>query len=132
MKTLRIIVEKSRDFYSAYAENCDGIYGAGETVEEAKSNVIKGLELFIETKSTEGLPKILKGSYQIVFRFDTQSFLNYYNKVFSNVALERLTGINQKLLHHYSSGLRTPRISQRKKIESALHKLGNELLSVEL
>ena len=27
-----------------------------------------------------------------MYRFDTQSFLNYYNKVFTNVALERIKG----------------------------------------
>lgn len=73
----------------------------------------------------------MKGEYHIVFRFGIQSFLNYYSKVFSNVALERLTGINLKLLHHYTSGLRTSREAQRKKIENALHKLGKELLTVK-
>jgi len=58
--------------------------------------------------------------------------MNYYNKIFTNVALERITGINQKLLHHYSSGLKKPRAMQRKKIETALHRLGNELLAVRL
>ena len=37
-------------------------------------------------------------------------------------ALEKLTGINQKQLHHYATGLRKPREAQRKKIETALHK----------
>lgn len=66
-----------------------------------------------------------------MYRFDTQSFLNYYNKVFTNVALERITGINQKLLHHYATGLKKPREPQRKKIEIALHKLGSELLAAQ-
>ena len=58
--------------------------------------------------------------------------MNYYNKVFTNVVLVRITGINQKLLHHYATGLKKPRGPQRKKIEIALHKLGSELLSLEL
>jgi predicted RNase H-like HicB family nuclease len=132
MNTLRIVIEKSTDFYDAYAENCEGVYGAGETVELAKANVLEGIELLKKTKSFNELPDILKEDYQVIFHFDTKSFLNYYNKVFSNVALERLTGINQKLLHHYASGLRTPRDKQRKKIEQALHNLGRELLAIEL
>jgi len=43
-----------------------------------------------------------------------------------------MTGINQKQLHHYASGLKKPRQEQRKKIETALHKLGEELLAIEL
>jgi predicted RNase H-like HicB family nuclease len=132
METIRIIIEKSADYYDAYAENCAGVYGAGETPEAAKKDVLKGLDLFINSRDKEKLPKILQGEYNVIFRYDTQSLLNYYNKLFSNVALERLTGINQKLLHHYSSGLKKPRETQRKKIEKALHHLGEELLAVEL
>ncbi len=132
MKTIRIIIEKSADYYDAYAENCEGVYGAGETPEEAKKNVLEGLELLKESRPEDQWPAILRGEYNIVFKFDIRSLLNYYNTYFSNVALEKLTGINQKQLFHYASGLKKPREAQRKKIESALHKLGNELLSVEL
>ena len=132
METIKIIVEKSVDYYDAYAENCEGVYGAGETAEEAKANALEGLKLFVESRNKEELPAILQGKYEIVFQYDIQSFLSYYNKIFTNVALERMTGINQKLLHHYSSGLRRPRPQQRKRIETSLHRLGKELLSVEL
>jgi hypothetical protein len=93
---------------------------------------LKGLELFVNSREKKDLPAILQDGYSIVFHYDTQSFMNYYNKLFSNVALERITGINQKLLHHYASGLKKPREAQRKKIEKALHHLGEELLTVEL
>ncbi|MDR3226219.1 MAG: antitoxin HicB [Prevotellaceae bacterium] len=133
METKKIIINvgASSDYFGAFAENCQGIYGAGSTVQEAKENVLEGLKLFVK-HNANNLPEILKGEYEIVYKYDTQSFLNYYNKIFTNVALERLTGINQKLLHHYSSGLKKPREAQRKKIEKALHNLGKELLAVEL
>ncbi|MDR0843803.1 MAG: hypothetical protein LBN71_01160 [Tannerella sp.] len=132
METIKIIIEKSADYFDAYAENCDGIWGAGETAEAAKVDALKGLELFVNSREKKELPAILQGEYTIKFSYDTQSFMNYYNKLFSNVALERLTGINQKLLHHYSTGLKKPRLAQRKKIENALHELGKELLEVKL
>jgi len=132
MRTVKIIIEKSKDYYDAYAENCEGIYGAGATAEEAKEDALRGLELFVNSREKKDLPEILQGEYTIEYEYDTQSFLNYYNRIFTNVALERITGINQKLLHHYSSGLKKPREVQRKKIEAALHRLGNELLTVKL
>lgn len=67
----------------------------------------------------------------MVFIFDVESLLNYYNGVFTKSALMRLTGINQQQLHHYSKGLKKPRQTQIKKIETALHKLGKELLAIE-
>jgi hypothetical protein len=40
MKTLRIVIERSADMSSAYAENAEGIYGGGDTVEEAKQSIL--------------------------------------------------------------------------------------------
>ncbi|MDR2087278.1 MAG: type II toxin-antitoxin system HicB family antitoxin [Dysgonamonadaceae bacterium] len=132
MDKIIITVGASADHFGAYAENCPGIYGAGDTPEAAKQNALEGLNLLIKHSEKEDLPNVLKGEYCVVYRYDTQSFLKHYNSIFTNVALERLTGINQKLLHHYSTGLKKPRPAQRKKIESALHQLGQELLAVEL
>jgi len=132
MEKIIIIIGASSDHFGAYSENCDGIYGAGNTVEEAKENALEGLRLFIDTRKKEELPEILQGEYEIVYRFDTQSLLQYYAKIFNKAALERITGINQKQLHHYASGFRKPRKEQRERIGRALHRLGKELMSVEL
>jgi predicted RNase H-like HicB family nuclease len=130
LKKIKIIIERTNDSYTSYAENVEGVYGSGDTVEEAKQSAIEGLKLY--KKYNEKLPAILKADYEIVFKFDTESFLNFYKKIFTNAALERMTGINQKQFQHYASGLKKPRLAQAKKIESAMHSLGQELMAVEL
>lgn len=130
-KKIKIIIEKSSDSYSAYSENVDGIFGHGDTVEDAKQSALRGLELH-KKYNKEKLPSILKGDYEIVFKFDAESFLTYYKKIFTNAALERMTGINQKQFQHYASGLKKPRQAQVKKIEAAMHELGRELMAMEL
>lgn len=132
MKQVKIVIEKTKNHYDAYAENAEGIYGGGETAEEAKQSIVKAIELSKKYNAHGKIPAILKGDYKLVFRFDTESLLNFYKGVFSNSALERITGINQRQLQHYASGLKKPREPQLKKIERALHKLGGELLAVEL
>lgn len=130
--TIKIIIERSSDSFTSYAENVPGIYGQGDSVEEAKKSALDGLRLFKEYNSDKNIPLALKNDFEIVFKFDAESFLNYYKKIFTNAALERLTGINQKQFHHYASGLKRPRTAQMKKIENAIHSLGRELISVEL
>ncbi|OKL42095.1 type II toxin-antitoxin system HicB family antitoxin [Pontibacter flavimaris] len=132
MKQVRIIIEKTDDLYSAYAENVEGVYGGGETVAEAKQSVVDAIRLLKQYNAEEGVPAVLKGEYELVYRFDTVSLLNYYKGIITNAALERMTGINQKQLQHYATGLKKPRRPQAKKIEHALHELGKELLAVEL
>ena len=40
-KQIKIIIERSDDAFSSYAENVSGIYGMGDTVEQAKQSVFK-------------------------------------------------------------------------------------------
>ena len=108
------------------------MYGHGDTVEEAKQSALNGMNLLKKYNEDVNLPAILKEEYEVVFKFDAESFLNFYKKIFTNAALERMTGINQKQFQHYASGLKKPRLAQIKKIESAMHSLGKELMAVEL
>lgn len=132
MKQVKIVIEKSKDHYSAYSENVEGIYGAGDTPDEAKQSILYAIRLLKKHNKPQNIPAILKANYEVVYRFDTESLLNYYKKVFTHSALERITGINQRQLQHYSSGLKKPRPAQKKKIEVALHQLGRELLAIVL
>ncbi|MCA6514885.1 MAG: hypothetical protein ACOVOY_10015 [Sediminibacterium sp.] len=131
MKTIRIIIEKNEDGYWGYAENESGITGGGETVQACKQDILDCIDTF-KLMTAKNRPKFLLSSYQLVYRFDAESLLAYYKGIFTNSALERLTGINQKQLQHYATGHRKPRPNQREKIQAALHQLGSELLAVEL
>ena len=126
MKTIRIIIERSKDAFWAYSENIAGVNGVGDTVEKVKKSALEGLEIQKELGNLEDK------DYKVIFKFDTESLLNYYKNIFSAPALSRLTGINEKQIHHYASGYRKPRPATVKKFANALHHLGEELLAVEL
>lgn len=126
MKIIRIVIERSNDCYWAYAENLAGVSGGGDTVEDAKKEALNALELQKE------LGNIANREYEIRYKYDAESLLQYYKGILNNPAIERITGINQKLIHQYSTGKKKPRIAQRQKITEALHRLGREMLSVEL
>jgi len=135
MEKLIIQIEASKDFFDGYAVNVDGISGGGNTIEECKCNIMEGLKLMVNNSDNSycKAPQwLINGDYEIEYRYDTQSILTHYSNVFTKPALERLTGINQKQLHHYATGLKKPRLEQRKKIEKAFHNLGKELLTVQL
>lgn len=129
---IKIIIERSADLFCAYAENIDGVLGSGETVDEAKTSIEKSIALLKKYNKKDKVPKALTGDYKLIYKFDTESFFKYYKGILTNTGLEKLTGISHKQLNHYATGLRKPRPAQLKKIESALHKLGNELIAVEL
>jgi len=131
MKTIKIIIERNEDGFWGYAENEKAIVGGGNTVQDCKQDILDCIET-LKDLNQENKPAFLEKEYELIYKFDTASLLSYYKGIFTNSALERITGINQKQIQHYASGHRNPRAEQRLKIENALHNLGKELLAVEL
>lgn len=134
MNTLKVTIESLENGYSAFIENLDGVVATGATIEEIKANLIDCLDDYIETcKHLKcEIPEMLLGDYRIEFSMDVKSLLTIYSGIFTKSGLERLTGINQKQLWHYANGISTPRRAQVLKIENALHRLGEELISLHL
>lgn len=133
MGKIRVIIERASDgTFGAYGETVPGIYGMGDTAEKAKKEAVESAEIFKEVNSPENIPKELRGKYELVFKYDVESLLNYYKGIFSGPAWHKMTGINEKQIHHYATGLKKPRPAQKEKIEKALHQLGEELIAVEL
>ena len=134
MSNLTVIIEQTENNYAAYIEGIDGIVATGHSVDEIKTKMIEAIDLYVETCKDMDLeiPKELLGDYNLTFKMDTKSMRAFYYGIFTKAGLSRLTGINQKQLWHYASGMSTPRPAQKVKIENALHKLGEELLAVRL
>ena len=134
MRILKAKIESLENNYSAYIESIDGVVATGSTIAEIKENLIDAIDDFVETCGSLGceVPDALKGDYTLEFSMDVKSLLTLYQRIFTKSGLERLTGINQKQLWHYANGSSVPRRAQVLKIENALHRLGNELLSLHL
>lgn len=131
-KKLIINICASSDSFGGYGENCEGIYVAGDSVREVKEESRKLIEVLKEEWPKSEWPQALKEDWPIEWHYDVQSLLSHYQGIFTNAALERLTGINQKQLWNYANGVSKPRKEAREKIEKALHSLGHELLEFSL
>ena len=134
MNILKAVIESLENNYSAYIVGLDGVVATGSTIDEIQQHLIEAVNDYVETcrqlKCT--IPEQLEGDFKIEFSMDVKSLLTIYSGIFTKSGLERLTGINQKQLWHYANGISTPRRAQAERIESALHRLGSELLSVRL
>lgn len=130
MGKISVTIEKGTDLFGAWADNIPGIYGEGETVKETKESIWAAIALYKEYN--DDIPSELEGDVEIEWHFDVQSFLQYFNGIFTKAALERITGINQKLLGHYASGLKKPRKTQVEKIETALQGFLDDMKMIHL
>ena len=118
--------------YCAQAPILLGCVSTAATLSEMKKNIKEAIEFHVESSLEDGdiIPEVFKGKYELEFRLSIEALLNAYSDIFTKAALSRITGINQRQLWHYASGMRKPRPTQRKRIEDGLHRLGSELLAI--
>lgn len=134
MKQSMVEISFTGNNFSAHVPELPGCVSTGNSPVEVKENIKDAISFHLAGMAEDGevIPENFIGSYELIYKFDAPSLLNYYKGIFTNAAFERITGINQKQIQHYASGHRSPRADQKQKIKNALHKLGEELISVEL
>ena len=118
--------------YYVYLEIYPVILGMGDNVISAKENFLETIRLTEEEigkDSALSYPEFLDGEYEIQYKYDVQGFLEYYSGIITPTALGKLSGINTKQMWNYMHGVSKPRRIQVEKIESALHKLGADLIN---
>jgi len=132
MNKIVVYVEKSEDgTYWGTSQNYEGIVSTfGNTFEELKTNfeqaLLDNLTIAKETKE----PYV--DNYNKVcfdYKMDLSSFFNLFKGV-SIQAIAEKSSLNPSLVRQYKNGIKTASIEQTKKIETAVHQLGQELLSV--
>ncbi len=98
-------------------------------IEGFKDYVKESIDFYIEGRRErkEPYPSVFDGEYEIFYDFDISTLLDYYRGVFSFAALQVITGINQKQLAHYASGVSSPRPKQVEKIKSGLRRLAKDI-----
>jgi hypothetical protein len=132
MKKVKVIVERGRDDkYCAYMDCYDfdfGLAGFGSTAKDAIADFYKSYE---EEKAMCLKEEKTAPELEFDIRYDVCSFLDYYSGILSKSGLEKITGINQKQLWHYSSGSRQPKAKTAKKIQERIHDFANELKRVQ-
>ena len=131
---LIVRVGKAEKNYAAYVEGLDGFVCTADTFEELKKEVVEGINFHLNGLREDGdpVPDIFNREYILVYKWSVVGLLDYYRRVLSLAALERITGINQTQLGHYAAGRSRRRKQQVEKIEKALHHLGEELCTISL
>ncbi|MDR2585887.1 MAG: DNA-binding protein [Prevotellaceae bacterium] len=128
---VRVIVERGKDNkFSAFMDYYDlefGLAGFGNTAKEAIQDFYESYDEEKEMCQREGksIPEL-----EFEIQYDMSSFLDYFSGVLSKSGLETITGINQKQLWHYSSGLRKPRPSTVVHIQNSLHAFADSIKQV--
>jgi predicted RNase H-like HicB family nuclease len=95
---IKMVVEKTKTGYSAYAEKYP-VYTVGKSLDELKSNILEAVNLLSE-KSGKSVAES-----DLTITLDLQQFFEFY-KVINAKALSERIGMNQSLLAQYIKGVK--------------------------
>jgi hypothetical protein len=132
MGKILVIIEKDKNGFGAFSDNIQStIIGEGKTASEAKADFFRSFQEVVESyASSDDIPAELKNP-EFEFKYDISAFFNLFE--FLNISkFAKRSGINPSLMRHYKLGDTYISDTQAHKIESCIHEIGQEFLSISL
>lgn len=123
MKKIPLIIERTDDRFFGRVKFDDNLIVVDESSLEKLEDKVKEILLSFHNIDKTGVR--FKHSYDLSALFEKFSYLKI-----SNVA--ELAGLNASLLRQYVIGNKQASPSQAKRIETAIHKIGRELLDTNV
>lgn len=122
------------NFGCAWSDDVAGtVVVTAKTLDKLKADFEESLRMHIEGCLMDGdvLPEYLvNGDYTVEYVLNTAALLRDAEEYTTMAAISRASGINQKQLSHYASGLKHPRPLQVERIKEGLHRIGTQLLAL--
>lgn len=134
-KEIKVLVSWSGENYNGGVGDSElgAILATGSTLEIFKKEFEDAFEFHIAGLKEAGdyIPDyIMSGNYTIVYDLEATALLKEAEKFTTLAAISRATGINQKQLSHYATGLKQPRPASRERIIQGIHAIGRMALAL--
>ena len=133
MRRAKVIIEKDENGFSAFIDGIDStIIGEGLSVAEAKADLDNSYKEVLASyhENGEAVPEELQ-NLSFDYKYDISALFNAFDFINVSKFAQRI-GVSPSLMRHYKGGDTYISDNQAKRIESGLHQLARELLSVTL
>jgi predicted RNase H-like HicB family nuclease len=134
---IKVKIEKSSDGrYWGTTQNVPGVVASdGESINEMKNNLKEAVELYLETaeETDRKTYEAFKNGFEFEYDVEISEIFNIF-EVINKSVFAKTIGVNPSLFRQYTTSKKQTYISEKraKEIETGLHCLGKELLSIKL
>lgn len=136
MEKIKVKVDWCDKNFGAVTEDdalCGMVIATSKSYDGLMAELSDAVRQHVEGLSQDGeiVPEWLAvGDYEFDVELGIAALLRKCEQFTSLAAIARVSGINQQQLSHYASGMRVPRIEQRRRIIDGLHRIGKEFMEV--
>ena len=111
MAKVKINVDWDDNYGAAPANEDIACVVTGKTLEEVKANMAESLRLHLDWMREEGdtIPADFQGEYELEFELSGRALIHCAESLVSRSALSKASGINERQLGHYSTGVSVAR-----------------------
>lgn len=121
-KKIEVIIEKTKDGFSAYAKEYP-VFTTGSTTNKLFHNIREAFILYFDDENFN--------DSRLSYEIDFNQFFKYY-KVLNSKALASRIGMNPTLLSQYVSGHKKPSPLQSRRILYGINTIGQELAEMSV
>lgn len=131
--SIKIIVEKASDGFTAYVPDLPGCITFGNSLNEIKENIKEAIALQIDGMKEDGeeIPFNLQDEFNIELKLDVAQVFNFYQSINSTGFAKRI-GMSQSLLSQYVNGIKKPSEKQSRRILEGVVNFGKELSHIQV
>lgn len=137
METIKVSVDWcEKNFGASVGANVPGaIVVTEKDFASLKKAVAESVAFHVEGMVADGddVPAwLVSGDYRFEWELTPAALLRSVEPYTTIAAIARASGINEQLLSHYANGLKVPRRAQRERLVEGIHRIGREMLAVNL
>lgn len=130
MKTVKAIIETNDEgFFSIYLPDIKGVYGAGETEQEAKNELLEAIDIYNDHCVEIGEKSELASNYELCYYYELSGFFHKFDFLDLTAVAKRINK-NPSLLRQYKRG-KPASENQKKEIIEGIKLLCKEIQEVK-
>lgn len=133
MEKIKVNIGWSGNNYCAAIEFMGVVVATNKSLDKLLLEITSAFKFHLEGCAADGDPvpaELLAGNYEFEYHYEVSALIHKLDGIISRAAIARATGINQRQIGHYASGLHNPRPEQRKRIIDGIHNIAQELIAV--
>ena len=132
---LELVLEKGDGEWWGRLEGVPGaaLYSSGGSIEKVTENLRDLLTDYLEHEGQDevGWQSVSPATVEFNFTYDITSFADAFEALQAGILSEK-SGLEESLVQEIMNGIRRPSLEQARRIEAALHEVGQSLLQVSV